>query len=452
VTRRLLVGYLALAVVVLVSLEMPLGIRYAHNERQDLTSKVERDAVALASLSEDTLERKGSLAPLAGVARSYRAGTGGRIVIVDAQGRSRLDSSGAAGRSFATRPEIATALSGRVATGVRSSRTLGERILYVAVPVASGGVIRGAVRITYPMSAVDRRVRDYWLILAAVAGVVLAATALVGLWLARSIVKPLVALEDAAGAIGEGALHERAPEEGPPEIRDLARAFNETVAKLELLVRSQEEFVADAPHELRTPLTALKLRLENLEHDVGDGGRKSLAGAIVETERLGRLVEELLVLARADASAEPASVVDVSAVAAGRATAWQDVAEEHGVAVRSSGDPLRARVGPTRVAQVLDNLLANAIEASPQGAVVEISTACEDGWVELRVADEGPGLSPNDRERAFDRFWRGRTGGFGSGLGLAIVRRLVRADGGDVELRDARRGGLEAVVRLRPGG
>jgi signal transduction histidine kinase len=84
--------------------------------------------------------------------------------------------------------------------------------------------------------------------------------------------------------------------------------------------------------------------------------------------------------------------------------------------------------------------------------VVEISTACEDGWVELRVADEGPGLSPNDRERAFDRFWRGRTGGFGSGLGLAIVRRLVRADGGDVELRDARRGGLEAVVRLRPGG
>jgi signal transduction histidine kinase len=95
---------------------------------------------------------------------------------------------------------------------------------------------------------------------------------------------------------------------------------------------------------------------------------------------------------------------------------------------------------------MIDNLVANALAVSD---TVVVSASSEDGWVELHVMDDGPGLTAEERERAFDRFWRGRTAGPGSGLGLAIVRRLARVDGGDAELRAAPGGGIDATVRLR---
>jgi CheY-like chemotaxis protein len=107
---------------------------------------------------------------------------------------------------------------------------------------------------------------------------------------------------------------------------------------------------------------------------------------------------------------------------------------------------LRVRSSPDRLGQILDNLVANAVAVSD---TVGVSVSRDDGWVELHVVDHGPGLSDEERARAFDRFWRGRATGSGSGLGLAIVRRLADADGGDAELREAPSGGVDAVVRLR---
>ena len=176
---------------------------------------------------------------------------------------------------------------GQVAQGVRYSSTLHEHLLYVAVPIAAGGVVDGAVRITYPTSAVDARITRYWLILLAIAAVVLALAAVAGTRLATFVIRPLRNLERAAGAVGDGDLAMRAPEhEGPPEVRSLAAVFNETVGRLEQLLRSQNEFVADASHQLRTPLTALRLRLENLERDLTEPGRRDLEGALEEVERL----------------------------------------------------------------------------------------------------------------------------------------------------------------------
>ena len=249
-TNRLLLGFLAVTVVVLAVLEIPLGITYARNERQDLTLKVERDAVTLATLAADVLEPDGEtrLGALERLADGYAAETGGRVVVVNARGRAVVDTSPefGEGRDFSTRPEMALALGGEVATGVRDSETLGQTLLYVAVPAVSGGSVLGAVRITYPTSAVDERVRRYWLILLAIAGVVVAAAAVAGLLLARWITSPLRAVERVAAAVGRGELDARAPAAGPPEVRDLARVFNETAAKLQTLLHSQEQFVADA--------------------------------------------------------------------------------------------------------------------------------------------------------------------------------------------------------------
>jgi len=333
VSRRLLISYLALAIVVLALLEIPLGISYARNERHDLSTNVERDAVALASLAEDALEQRASAPPaVARLARRYQRDTGGRVVVVDAQGRALVDSeSQGVGADFSSRPEIAAALDGTVATGTRHSNTLGTDLLYVAVPAASGGIVHGAVRITYPTSEVDERVRRYWLVLAAIAAVVLAVAVALAGGFARWIVRPLSRVEEAAGEVAAGNLNVRVPATGPPELRRLAGSFNEMVVQLGSLLHSQEQFVADASHQLRTPLTALRLRLENLARD-GDGRREGeFEGALEELERLSALVDGLLTLARADRAASTPAELDVASGLGERVDAWSALAEEQQV-------------------------------------------------------------------------------------------------------------------------
>ena len=453
-SRRILVGYLGLVVVVLAALEIPLGVQFSRTERRTLETKVEHDATTMASIAPDTLRRptQARLRALAAIAYRYRRTTGGRVVIVNHNGVAVIDTNarGSGVTSFGSRPEIAAALTGKVAAGTRNSETLHTRLLYVAVPVAANGRIEGAARITYPTSAVDSRVRRYWLVLTAIAAIVIAVAVMVGIAIASFMAKPLRELEAAASAVGGGDLTARAPEdEGPPEVRSLAAVFNETVTKLERLLASQEEFVADASHQLRTPLTALRLRLENLARDVTPSGRAELEGAVAEVDRLGNLVEALLALARADIRREPAGRVDVEAVVRDRLRAWSALADERSIRlVGVYGGVPDARTAEERVRQVLDNLLENAVEAAPTGTSVTVQTTAAPAWVELHVLDEGPGLTPEQRERAFDRFWRNRDGE-GSGLGLAIVRRLVEHDGGAVELRSGPERGLEAIVRLR---
>jgi signal transduction histidine kinase len=450
VTRRLLLGYLGVTLFVLLSLEVPLGVQNQRTEQRNLTANVSHDATALAADAEDAVQApsRRQLDALAAVAANYAHKTGARVVIVNHPGYALVDTSARVRgtENFKSRPEIVQALLGNFPHGVRDSRTLHQRLLYVAVPIAANGKVHGAVRITYPFSAVDARIRRYWLILALIGVVVLAGAAVVGLSLARFVTRPLHNLEEAADAVGAGDLEARAPErEGPPEVRSLAAAFNETVAKLSRLLRSQGEFVADASHELRTPLTALRLRLESLP------ASRDRDAALHEADRLRDLVDGLLTLTRADAGIESSARVDATALMRERVEAWRPLADEHGVDLVAQLDgPLPVRAAPGRLIQVLDNLLANALEASPAGGTVTVSGRAVSPWVELHLRDEGSGLTPGQRERAFDRFWRAGSGAGGSGLGLAIVKRLVAADEGEVELGEAAGGGVDAVIRLRP--
>jgi signal transduction histidine kinase len=452
-TQRLLLSYLSLAVVVLAMLEVPLGFINARGERAQLTAKVERDAVTIASLAESTVEGDAptsNLPAIKALSRRYAADTGARVVITNRQGIALADSAPPAPgrRTFATRPEFRAALRGDVATGTRHSSTLGYDLLYVAVPIASGGTVLGAVRITYPTSELDRRVRNYWLVLAGIAAIVLAAATLIGLSFARWIRRPLAGLEVAAAEAGAGDLSARAPvPDAPLELRRLALEFNDMVARVDGLVSVQKEFVADASHELRTPLTALRLRLENLERHIGEDGLGSLAAASAEVERLSGLVDELLALARADAGTTAAETVDLVAVARGRLDVWRPATGDVRLQLDARGS-VAARAGADRVAQVIDNLVSNALRHAPGSSVIAVSIAQAGGLVVLRIADQGPGMTAEQKARAFDRFWRGGSGSGGSGLGLAIARRLVEVDGGTIELLDAPGGGLEAVVRL----
>ena len=456
-SRRLLATYITLTVVVLAALEIPLGIQYGRSEKRDLTNGIKTDALVMATFAEDPLER-GQSRPsrqLVDVARKYTHDPGGRVVVVDRRGTSILDTASRRGRSFASRPEFRSTLAGQpmIATGTRHSATLGTDLIYVAVPIAApNGKTLGALRITYPTSALDSRVTHYWLLLAAIGGIVLAAATLVGLRFARTLTKPLSALERAAAAVGAGDLDSRAPEQGPPEVRAVAAQFNETVARLDALLDSQQEFVADASHQLRTPLAALRLRLENLERDVDEGGKRDLEAALAEVERLARLVDGLLALARADAAKPEPAAVDLEALVATRLEHWQPEAERRSVGLAELVDPgLQALATPGALDQVLDNLLSNALAVSPPGSTIAVEARASAEGVDLHVIDEGPGMSAEQRRRAFDRFWRAGPPGTGTGIGLAVVHRLVTADGGSIELREATGGGLDATVRLRRG-
>ena len=458
-TRRLLLSYLAIAVIVLVVLEVPLARFYQQRETERLTVGVERDANALASLYEDALEHQTPLPPT--IAATYARRTGARVVVVDKSGASVVDTAGVTGRDFATRPEIKAALGGGRTTGIRHSDTLGADLLYVAVPIASGGNVFGAARLTLDTTEVTAAVHRFWLGLLAVAAVVLAAIAGIGWAIARSVTRPLRHLHAAAARFATGDLAPIGPDPGAPaEIAALGATMNTMAQRLEQLLAEHRAFVADASHQLRTPLTALRLRLENLQSDPAvQGSADDIAAAIDETGRLSALVGDLLQLARAEQVAAPAPV-DLVRLARDRVDTWSAVAEAAGVAldfVAPSG-PVVVGAVPNGVEQILDNLIDNAITASPQGAHVAVSIVSGRGEHSLIVADEGPGLSDDLKARALDRFWRLDGSRPGTGLGLPIAQALAQASGGWLALRDGVAGGLAVTVTLparearRPGG
>jgi signal transduction histidine kinase len=460
VTRRLLLSYVSIIMLVLLLLEIPLGIALADAERRRLETDVQRDAVALVLRSEEFLEKTptGQNAALQTLAEQYQREHEGRVVFVDTKGHSVADSdpptdaNGApsVGRSFATRPEIEQALQGKDVLGERYSDTLGTDLLYAAVPILSGGDVQGAVRITYPLSFVNSRIRRIWLVLAGIGAVVLLVVSLVCIMLSRSLTRPIGDLERGARALGRGQLDTRvALPSGPHELRALARSFNSTAARLEQLVDAQRGFVADASHQLRTPLAALRLRLENLADEVTPEGSTDLAGATEEVARLSLLVDGLLALARAEQHGSQPTPVDVREVVDLRCDAWRDLAAEQEVALDVTGPSVLALTTPGRLEQVLDNLLNNALEVAPPGSSINLDVRRDGDEILITVADAGPGMTDEQRAHAFDRFWRAEEReSTGFGLGLAIVRQLAVADGGDVTLAAATDGGLEVIVTL----
>ncbi len=450
-TRRLLGTYLLITGFVLLVLIIPLGRTFASREEENLLSAIDRDATVVGSLVEEDLEAGRSL-QLDSVLARYDQDPGGRIVVVDTAGISVADSDNIGGPplDFSTRPEIQAALAGERTTGRRPSETVGDDLLYVARPIGSSGRILGAVRITYPAGSLNDEIVDNWLRLALLSLVVLTAVAAVGVILAKQVTRPVRGLEAAARSLAEGDLTSRVPDQrGAPELISLGQTFNEMAARLESLVAAQSSFVADASHQLRTPLTALQLRLENLADAAPPEEKVGVEAAIKEIHRLSHLVDALLAIARAEAGTAHPETVDLAVVAGERTHAWQALAAESGVELTLTAPPTAAvRAVPGAIEQILDNLLANALDATPQGRGVAVEVNEGKGTWELRVRDQGHGMAPADLERAFDRFYSKGKPGKGSGLGLAIVRQLALTSGGDSILRPGPAGGIDAVVTL----
>ena len=457
---RLLLAFSGLLAVVLLALGVPLVGHLRDVESERLRAELERNAFILAGTAEDLLSGENDAFTLENLQQTidlYAADDGARVVITDANGIAVVasDARDRRGEDFSNRPEVAMALLRTTATGERDSETAGETLLYVAVPVLSGATVEGVVRITYPASVIDGRVNDKTRGLLLVFAVSLVGAVVAALLVAGTITSPLRRLQHSTEHIAAGDFTERADaDEGPPEVRSLARSFNTMTERLDGLMAQQRAFAGDASHQLRTPLTALRLQLERaasmVDHDP-EGARGRIEAASEETERLQRLVEGLLMMARSDGSTPATELVDVSAMVQERADVWAPLAEERGVRLLVATAPgLQATAVPNALEQIIDNYVDNALGVANTGDTITITAVRHNDRVAVHVVDEGPGMQPDHLAHAFDRFWRAPDAPHGgSGIGLAVVEHLARLSGGSAELRNRDdRSGLDACVVL----
>ena len=451
---RFITALMSVTLLVLLVQDIPLGFYLQQVEHERIITSLERDAFILAGRSEQALETSSTSddAELIQATKDYRDAGGSRVVIVNAEGTAVVisdDDQADLGTSYLNRPEIVEALSGSISTGHRFSSTLNQELLYVAVPILSGTEVLGAVRLTYPDYIVSNTVNQQLGLLSLVAVMALLMAAIVGYIVSGSITRRIRLLQSATEALAAGDLRSRADESaGTRELRSLAESFNDMAARLELLITQQRTFAAYASHQLRTPLTALRLRLERA-HDLLEtdpaGAADRLAAAEAEADRLSNLIEGLLLLSRTEASDAPREIVDLGSLTRGRVDQWQALAAESDVVIGYEGPmTLQVTAVPNAVEQIVDNYIDNALAVSPAGSVIVVQVQVAGEEAVLHVMDQGPGLSPEECVRAFDRFWRAQSDKNGSGLGLAIVAQLARASGGKAELTPRPSGGLDA--------
>jgi signal transduction histidine kinase len=452
VTRRIALTVLALIAVLLVSAVVPLGVLLTDREQSSFRSSLEGTARMVSSTAEEHMSD------------GKPAGVMDQQLHEADQDRKCAAVYDTAGRVVATTscpvavPDHAMDSLVREALahpGTHSAKVAGR--LVVAASVGDTDDPAGVAVLSRSLDPLDDRILAVWGWLAGTAVVVLAAGAFVSVRLARWVGSPLKAVDQAAERLGEGSLEVRAPVgRGPQEVRRLAASFNTMAGRMEGLVHGHRTVIADVSHQLRTPLAALRLRLDVLAEETEEGETAAeLAGAQEEIARLSRLVDGLLAVARAESAVPRPVRVRVDEVVAERRGAWEPVARERRVALTTRcGVDLSAFVGAGDLEQVLDNLIANAVDAVPVGGRVHIEgtsapgSAGQRAVVRISVSDDGPGMSEEARAAAFRRF--GNPEAKGSGLGLAIVHRLVTANGGSVQLAEASGGGLSVVVELPP--
>src|ERR1039457_152800 len=444
-TRRIMLTMLALIGGLLVRAVVPLGLITSGHERAFFRDDTAFSAGTLASFAEDRIADHAAGSALARtLARARRLGE--QVRVYDAGGHL-VAGNGGAGMTVGV-AALARVLGARDGT-VTETAQVGDRLRVVlAVRNDDGNGIVGAVVLSRSTAGLDQRRRTLWMWLGLVAVAGLVAATLAAAALARWVSRPLNALDDAAQRLGGGTLDTRSPAgQGPPGVRRVARDFNPMAGRLETLVHGNRAAMADVSHQLRTPLTALRLRLELMAQDADPVAARDLADAQDEISRLSRLVDGLLAVARAENVVVQPVPIAVDAVIRDRATAWRPVAEERAVVLEPvCSGPVRAMAGAGHLEQILDNLLANALEAVPSGGRVEVSASSHGGGTRVVVADDGPGMSATQQEQAFRRFASAAPGG--AGLGLAIVHRLVTSNGGCAVLSDTPGGGLTVTVQL----
>ncbi len=374
-----------------------------------------------------------------GMGQGMMGGGGPLVRLADADGTVVAASRGSASGTL-SREERQAALV--------LSDSLGRRIGYL---LAEGG---SAASQNSERQLMDRLVRA-GLIAAAISGVLALALAVL---FAYRLLRPVQELTRAAARMAAGDLNQRVDERGKDELATLGRAFNHMAASLQRAEQNRRAMTADIAHELRTPIAVQRAHLEALQDGVYPLTGENLQPILDQTELLTRLVEDLRTLALADAGELrlERSLLPLLGLVQRVVDRFRPEAENRQIRLVLEDLPgaagIQASIDAGRVEQILNNLISNALRYTPEGGEVRVGLARKDSWAELRVADNGEGISPEALPRLFERFFRAdpsrsRAAG-GTGLGLAIARQLALAHGGDLSAANQPQGGAIFILRL----
>jgi len=496
---RLLLTYMILILLGLGGLILWTGLRLQRAGIEQAEHDLELQSLVIANALRDPMEkwRKGAEAEgrsLDALVRSYAYSVGARVTVVNPGLQGMLSSDDAVPVHLEQdHPEIVAAGMGDEQHDIRWDKWRNEERLFVAAPIQGEEGLEGIVQLSVPMASLYAEVRRTWLSLLAAAGVVLAATALVSLVLARQVAGPIRSLTAVTEAVASGHLDQQVAPAGPDEIKRLGRAFNRMAEQIREMLARQQAFVANAAHELRSPLTGLRLRIEMLQRHGQDNAElteRYLRQMEAEVDHLRRMVDHLLTLSRLDDGQDmPRSPLDLAPI-------LYDLADDMGPLARAAGIHLEVDMPPhlpavlanaDSIHMVVRNLLDNAIKYTPAGGLVKLQASAGDlqpndrpmqcpeptkgtgdqylplarrraftgrasPAVMIRVSDTGPGISSEHLPHIFDRFYRvNKTrsrGQGGAGLGLSLVRSIAEAHDGEVNVRSIPGEGSTFTIRL----
>lgn len=450
---RLLVIMMVVVGLLAAGLGVPLALASAAAAQQDLFTERLIDTIDYASAAERPLT-EADTSQLAATLRRYDEVYGDAVLVLDRTGEPVVASrSPAPALDEDARERVTLALARQPSQAYPLIMPWDDRPLVLAEPVLVDSEVRGAVVTISSTAAVRAQELRTWSLVATAALLALGSGVLVALPVVRWILRPVRRLDEGTGRVAAAVLAGARPDpvsdnSGPPELRRLSASFDRMAEQVAQAYSAQRAFVADASHQLRNPLTALRLRLSNLQGRVDADAAEDHVAALEEAERLSTLLDGLLALARAERTA-PLVPLAVDDGVDDRLEAWRPLAEHSGLELRREGVRGLRAVGPEgAVETVLDAVLDNAVKFTPAGGTVTVRTALHGDLVEISVQDTGPGLAPDELDRATDRFWRSpaRINTEGSGLGLAIAARTVELGGGELLLSSP--GGLRVAARL----
>ncbi|WP_309098140.1 HAMP domain-containing sensor histidine kinase [Streptomyces sp.] len=458
---RLLPLLIILMAAVLLALGVPLAVSLAGAQQQKVVVDRIDDTARFAALAQFVTDSPGGtteafenerLATLSSELRSYhevygiRAGVfyRNRQAMAQAPARWALPAAGEVRAAFDE------ALLSRRSHDPRQVWPWQRRNLVVASPVIRDGDVVAVVVTDSPTGQMRSRTLHGWLVIGAgeFAAMLLAVGA--ALRLTGWVLKPVRILDATTHDIATGRLKSRvAAAGGPPELRRLARSFNEMADNVEDVLEQQRAFVADASHQLRNPLAALLLRIELLSFELPEGN-KEIASVQAEGKRLAQVLDDLLDLALAEHTEADLRITDIGELAAERVAAWSPTADAKGVRLIGDCPPTTAWADPVALSSALDAVIDNAVKFTPEGETVEVTVAADGDTSAVVVTDHGPGLTDEELARVGDRFWRsGRHQNIkGSGLGLSISRALLAAGGGSIAFDHHEPHGLRVTVRV----
>ncbi len=408
--------------------------------------------IGRASLPHITLQSAALDEQLGQVARTNDV----RALRLQPNGSVLYDSSGAVAPGAAL---DLVALGSTAAGQYGSFRDAGVRWLYVALDTSATRANVGLIVLASPAPrAAQLSLLGNDLIPPLVeAGVIgLVISIVLAVLISASVARPLRRAADAAHAIAIGDHTRRAPEEGPREVQELAHAFNHMVDQVTRSQQTQRDFLANVSHELKTPLTSI----QGYSQAILDGTAADPAPAAQviydEAGRMQRLVEDLLDLARVELGAAPLrrEAIALAPLLDAVLATLSPQATQQGVRLLREDTATPRIIGDgDRLAQVFTNLISNAIQHTPDGGQVRISTATQGQEVEIVVSDTGPGIPAQDVARVFERFYRAdksraRSAQKGTGLGLTISKEIVEAHGGSIEAASTEGQGATFTVWL----